>query len=143
MNIKDRQIILHYLRNMVNSEYEPEDMDFFIRKLSKYSLDLFGFCLTEILDHSTKPVADKEKEVFIKNLLNGELCRTGLLTEDDFYEPILLGFETRMPDYKVDITSPDFDKNFTIYIQYKKYMKIMKGLKGIELLIKGKWWTFK
>ena len=99
---------------MVNSEYEPEDMDFFIRKLSKYSLDLFGFCLTEILDHSTKPVADKEKEVFIKNLLNGELCRTGLLTEDDFYKPILLGFETRMPDYKVDITSPDFDKNFTM-----------------------------
>ena len=29
MNIKDRQIILCYLRNMVNSEYEPEDMDFY------------------------------------------------------------------------------------------------------------------
>ena len=36
MNIKDRQIILRYLRNMVNSEYEPEDMDFYKGKWLLY-----------------------------------------------------------------------------------------------------------
>ena len=114
MNIKDRQIILCYLRNMVNSEYEPEDMDFFIRKISQYSSDLFGFCLRDVLNGNDRLISDDDKAVFVTNLLDGKLWRNVLSPEDSLHQHVSKIFDTRKGDYKVDITKPDFDKNFTM-----------------------------
>ena len=114
MNIKDRQIILRYLRNMVNSESEPEDMDYFIKKLSQYSSDLFGFCLRDVLNSSEKLASDDNKAVFVMNLLDGKLWRNVLSSEDNLHQRVSKIFDARKDDYKVDITKPDFDKNFTM-----------------------------
>lgn len=99
---------------MARSEYEPEDMDFFIRKLSKYSLDLFGFYLQDVLNSSEKLASEDNKRDFIMNLLDGKLWRNVLLPEDDLHQRVSKIFNARKDDYKVDITSPDFDKNFTM-----------------------------
>ena len=114
MNVKDRQIILHYLKNMINSEYEPEDMDFFIRKISQYSPDLFGFSLRDILNCGNKSVSDDDKTDFVMNLLDGRLWRNDLLSEEALYNRISKIFNARKADYKIDITKSDFDKNFTM-----------------------------
>ncbi len=114
MNIKDRQIALHYLKNLTNSEYEPEDTDIFFHQLSRHSADLFGFCLRDLLHRGEKPVSSRDKANFIINLLNGKLCRNSLLAEDDMYKRVYDIFNTRKSDYKTDITNPEFDKNFTI-----------------------------
>lgn len=114
MNIKDRQIILRYLRNMANSEYEPEDMDLFIHRVSQYSSDLFGFCLRDVLNGNDKLTSDDDKAVFITNLLDGKLWRNVLSPEDSLRQHVSKIFDARKDDYKVDITAPDFDKNFTM-----------------------------
>ena len=114
MNVKDRQIALHYLKNVTNSEYEPEDTDLFFHQLSRHSMDLFGFCLRDLLNIGEKRVSSHDKSDFIINLLNGKLCRNSLLSEDDMYKRIHNIFDARKSDYNTDITSPDFDKNFTI-----------------------------
>ena len=114
MNVKDRQIALHYLKNVTNSEYEPEDTDLFFHQLSRHSMDLFGFCLRDLLNIGEKRVSSHDKSDFIINLLNGKLCRNSLLSEDDIYKRIHNIFDARKSDYSTDITSPDFDKNFTI-----------------------------
>nr|MBQ0091551.1 ATP-binding protein [Candidatus Enterousia merdequi] len=114
MNIKDRQIILCYLRNIVNSEYEPEDTDFFIHKISKYSSDLFGFCLRDVLNNGDKLAPDDDKIEFVRYLLNGKLWRNSLLSDDNLYQHVSKMVDARKDDYKVDITKPDFDKNFTM-----------------------------
>lgn len=99
---------------MARSEYEPEDTDFFIRRLSKYSLDLFGFYLQDVLNSSEKLASDDNKRDFIMNLLDGKLWRNVLLPEDNLHQRVSKIFNARKDDYKVDITSPDFDKNFTM-----------------------------
>ena len=114
MNIKNRQIILRYLKNIVNSEYEPEDMDCFIRKISQYSSELFGFCLRDVLNSSEKLASDDDKAVFVTNLLDGKLWRNVLSPEDNLYQRVSKIFDARKDDYTVDITKPDFDKNFTM-----------------------------
>ena len=114
MNVKDRQIALHYLKNVTNSEYEPEDMDMFFHQLSRHSVDLFGFCLRDLLNSGELRVHSQDKSDFIINLLNGKLYRNSLLAEDDIYKRVYDIFDARKSDYNADITSPDFDKNFTI-----------------------------
>ena len=114
MNIKDRQIILRYLRNMVNSEYEPEDMDLFIHRVSQYSSDLFGFCLRDVLNGNDRLASDDNKAVFVTNLLDGKLWRNVLSPEDSLHQHVSKIFDARKDDYKVDITKPDFDKNSTM-----------------------------
>ena len=114
MNVKDRQIALHYLKNVTNSEYEPEDLDLFFHQLSRYSVDLFGFCLRDLLNVGEKRVSSHDKSDFVINLLNGKLYRNSLLAEDDAYKKVRDIFDARKSDYNVDITAPDFDKNFTI-----------------------------
>ena len=114
MNVKDRQMILHYLKNMINSEYEPEDMHFFIVKISQYSPDLFGFSLRDILNCGDKSISEDDKTDFVVNLLDGRLWRNDLLSEDALYNRISKIFNARKADYKIDITKSDFDKNFTM-----------------------------
>lgn len=114
MNVKDRQIALYYLKNITNSEYEPEDSDLFFHQLSRHSVELFGFCLSDLLNIGEKRVSSHDKSVFIINLLNGKLYRNSLLSEDDMYKRVYDIFDARKSDYNTDITSPDFDKNFTI-----------------------------
>ena len=99
---------------MVNSESEPEDMDYFIKKLSQYSSDLFGFCLRDVLNSSEKLASDDNKAVFVMNLLDGKLWRNVLSSEDNLHQRVSKIFDARKDDYKVDITKPDFDKNFTM-----------------------------
>lgn len=114
MNVKDRQIALHYLKNVTNSEYEPDDMDLFFHQLSRHSVDLFGFCLRDLLNVGETRVASRDKSEFIINLLNGKLYRNSLLAENTMYKRVLNIFDARKSDYNIDITSSDFDKNFTI-----------------------------
>lgn len=113
MNVKDRQIALHYLKNVLNSEYEPDDMDMFFHQLSRYSNDLFGFCLHDLLNIGEKRVSAHDKSDFIVNLLNGKLCRNALLADNALYERVSNVFESRKADYNVDIAEPNFDNNFT------------------------------
>lgn len=113
MNTKDRQLALHYLKNIINSEFEPSDMDIFFHQLSRYSSDLFGFGLRDLLNNGEKRVSSKDKADFILNILNGKLSRNGLLAEEGLYERISSIYNSRKPDYNVDITCRDFDKNFT------------------------------
>ena len=114
MNVKDRQIALHYLKNIMNSEYEPEDTDMFFHQLSRCSTDLFGFCLRDLLNSCEKRVSSNDKSDFIINLLEGKLYRNSLLAEDNMYKRVHDIFDARRSDYNIDIASPDFDKNFTI-----------------------------
>ncbi len=114
MNIKDRQMALRYLKNIISSEYEPEDMDMFYHQLSRFSTELFGFNLRDLLDHGDKRVSSNDKSDFIVNLVNGKLCRNSLLAEDSTYERVFNIFDARKSDYNVDITNPNFDKNFTL-----------------------------
>ena len=106
--------MLYYLKNAVNSEYEPEDMDMFFHQLSRYSSDLFGFCLRDLLAASESNVPTKDKTEFLLNLLNGKLCRNTILADDDLYERISNIFNAHKSDYNVDITSRDFDKDFAL-----------------------------
>ena len=114
MNTKDRQIALHYLKNITNSEYEPEDTDIFFHQISRCSQDLFGFCLRDLLMGGEKPVSSNDKAEFVFNLLNGKLCRNNLLSEEGMYNRVQDIFNARKSDYNVDITSPEFDKSFSI-----------------------------
>ena len=114
MNTKDRQIALHYLKNITNSEYEPEDTDLFFHQLSRYSSDLFGFCFRDLLNNGEKRVSNNDRAEFIIGLINGKLCRNGMLEENDVYERVSNIFESRKNDYTVNIASPEFDKNFTL-----------------------------
>lgn len=114
MKSKDRQIILYYLKNAVNSEYEPEDMDMFFHQLSRYSSDLFGFCLRDLLVASEVNIPTNDKTDFLLNLLNGKLCRNSILANDDLYERISNIFNSHQSDYNIDITRRDFDKDFTL-----------------------------
>lgn len=114
MNIKERQITLHYLRNAANSEYEPEDVDLFLHQLSRCSADLFGFGLRDLENSTEKRVSVNDKADFVFGLLNGKLCRNNLLAQDDMYERVQTIFNNRKSDYTVDIISADFDKNFTL-----------------------------
>lgn len=114
MNVKDRQIALHYLKNVTNSEYEPDDTDMFFHHLSRHSADLFGFNLRDLINSGEKRVSANEKAEFLINLLNGKLCRNSLLAEDALYERVSNIFDARKSDFDTDITNPDFDKNFTI-----------------------------
>ena len=114
MNIKDRQLAIHYLKNITNSEYEPDDTDMFFHHLSRHSADLFGFNLRDLINSGEKRVSANEKAEFLINLLNGKLCRNSLLAEDALYERVSNIFDARKSDFDTDITNPDFDKNFTI-----------------------------
>ena len=114
MNVKDRQIALHYLKNVTNSEYEPDDIDMFFHHLARNSMDLFGFSMHDLLKGGDKPVSSNEKAEFIINLLNGKLYRNSLLAEDEIYEQVSNIFNTRKIDYDTNINSRDFNKNFTI-----------------------------
>ena len=114
MNVKDRQIALRYLNNITNSEYEPDDVDIFFHQLSRFSVDLFGFCLRDLLLKTEARVSSREKSEFVINLLNGKLHRNAILADDDAYERVENIFNARKSDYTVDISSPDFDKNFTL-----------------------------
>lgn len=114
MNVKDRQIALHYLKNITNSEYEPEDVDIFFHQLSRCSMDLFGFCLRDLLNSGEGRVTSTDKVEFVVNLLNGKLYRNSILAKDELYEQVSGIFDSRKLDYTIDITCPDFDKNFTI-----------------------------
>lgn len=114
MNIKDRQLAIHYLKNITNSEYEPDDIDMFFHHLSRHSADLFGFNLRDLINSGEKRVSANEKAEFLINLLNGKLCRNSLLAEDALYERVSNIFGARKSDFDTDITNPDFDKNFTI-----------------------------
>ncbi len=114
MNIKDRQLAMHYLKNVTSSEYEPDDTDMFFHHLSRHSTDLFGFNLRDLINSGEKRVSANEKAEFLINLLNGKLCRNSLLAEDALYERVSNIFDVRKSDFDTDITNPDFDKNFTI-----------------------------
>lgn len=114
MNVKDRQIALRYLNNVTNSEYEPDDVDIFFHQLSRFSVDLFGFCLRDLLLKTEARVSSREKSEFVINLLNGKLHRNAILADDEAYERVENIFNARKSDYTVDISSPDFDKNFTL-----------------------------
>lgn len=114
MNVKDRQIALRYLNNITNSEYEPDDADIFFHQLSRFSVDLFGFCLRDLLLKTEARVSSREKSEFVINLLNGKLHRNAVLADDEAYERVENIFNARKSDYTVDISSPDFDKNFTL-----------------------------
>lgn len=114
MNVKDRQIALRYLNNITNSEYEPDDVDIFFHQLSRFSVDLFGFCLRDLLLKTEARVSSREKSEFVINLLNGKLHRNAILADDEAYERVENIFNARKSDYTVDISSPDFDKNFTL-----------------------------
>jgi len=114
MNVKDRQLALHYLKNITNSEYEPEDDSVFFYQLAKYSADLFGFSLRDLVNHGEKSVSADDKSNFIINLLNGKLYRNSLLAGDDEFERVSNIFNTRKADYDADINNSNFDKNFTI-----------------------------
>lgn len=114
MNVKDRQIALYYLKNITNSEYEPEDTDVFFNQLSRHSGDLFGFNIRELLNNGDKRVSTNEKSEFIINLLNGKLHKNSLLADDILYDRIFNIFDARKSDYNIDITDSKFDKNFAI-----------------------------
>ncbi|MBP5707808.1 MAG: ATP-binding protein [Alphaproteobacteria bacterium] len=114
MNIKDRQTALYYLRNVVNSEYEPEDPGMFFHQLTRMSAELFGFGLYELLNNDEKRVSQRDRVEFVTNLLNGKLCRNSLLAEDDLYARVSNTFNMRKSDFNTDITDPEFDKNFTL-----------------------------
>ena len=114
MKAKDRQIILYYLKNAMESEYEPEDMDLFFHQLARYSSELFGFNLRELLVSGEERVSPNEKSEFLFNLVSGKLYRNKLLAQDDVYERVSNIFNAHKSDYNVDITRRDFDKDFTI-----------------------------
>lgn len=114
MNVKDRQTALYYLRNIMNSEYEPDDMDMFFHHLARYSTDLFGFCFRSLLSSAEKRVSADDKSDFIMNLLNGKLFRNSLIGTDATFERVLNIFSARKSDYNVDVASREFDKNFSI-----------------------------
>ncbi|MFQ6739275.1 MAG: AAA family ATPase, partial [Alphaproteobacteria bacterium] len=114
MNTKDRQLALHYLKNITNSDYEPDDVDILFHHLVRQSVDLFGFCFRDLLNGGEKLVSTHDKAEFLINLLNGKLCRNSLLAEDLLYARVLTIFDARKADYNTDVTSPEFDNNFTL-----------------------------
>ena len=114
MKSKDRQIILYYLKNAISSEYEPDDMDLFFHQLSRFSSELFGFGLRDLLTSAEGNISTNDKSDFLLNLLNGKLQRNSLLADDGLYERISNVFNSHQSDYNIDITHRDFDKDFTI-----------------------------
>ena len=114
MNLKDRQLAISYLKNAMNSGYEPEDDDEFFHRLASFSVELFGFKFRDLVNSTEKRVSVGDVSDFFVNLVNGKLFRNCLLESDEMYERIASIFESRKADFNVDITSPDFDNNFSI-----------------------------
>ncbi len=114
MNVKDRQTALYYLKNIMNSEYEPDDMDIFFHHLCRYSMDLFGFCIRKLLCSTEKRVSANDKSDFIMNLLDGKLFRNSLFGTDEIYEHVFNIFNARKSDYTADVTDKNFDRKFSI-----------------------------
>lgn len=114
MNVKDRQIALYYLKNVMNSEYDPDDTELFFHQLGRFSSDLFGFSMFGLLNGTNRSASYRDKLEFVVNLLNGKLCRNNLLADDSVYEAIVTVFNVYKTDYNVDITNKNFDKSFSV-----------------------------
>ena len=114
MNKKARQMILYYLKNLINSEYEIIP-SLFIYNLKKYSSYLFGFDLDLLFKSNDNNINNDINREFIFNLINGKLHRNNaLFKEKGLYKRISDAFNSQKSDYNIDITHPDFDKNFTL-----------------------------
>ena len=50
MNIKEKQVIVYYLKNIISNDVFSDDIDIFYHNLGRYSKELFGFDFRDIDD---------------------------------------------------------------------------------------------
>ena len=114
MTFKERQIILYYLKNMFESDFEPEDSDIFFHNVSRYSVDLFGFSFREMMDNMQQRLSSDDKPIFLTNLVSGKIDFNNLISNPEIASKYQEIVSSKQSMYNADITSESFDKNFCV-----------------------------
>ena len=114
MNIKERQITLYYLKNLVAGEAEPNDYDTFFRFVARYSEDLFGFDFRKLIEDAPGHVSTECKSVFLENLLQGRVIVCDMVPNKKTQDTLSKILDAYRSELVVDITQPTFDKNFNV-----------------------------
>ena len=121
MNIREKQILLYYLRNVVDSEVTPEDLDDFLRFIWRNSNDLFGFEMRPLMNKRDLMAFPEKEEALttrqqlniLRGLLRGEFVNETLVKDQEEINRLTEIVKARSI-YNVDITNPEFDKSFQV-----------------------------
>lgn len=114
MNVKERQIMLHYLKNIVQGDIEPNDFDMFFRVVARHSEELFGFDFRKLIDDAPGHVSTECRSMFLENLLQGKIAECEMAPNADLRATLGKIWDAYRSEFVVDITTPEFDKNFHV-----------------------------
>ena len=106
--------MLHYLKNIVAGEAEPNDFDVFFRLVARYSEDLFGFDFRRLIDEAPGHVSNECKSAFLENLIQGKVIACDMVPNNELQNTLAKILDAYRAELFVDITQPTFDKNFSV-----------------------------
>lgn len=112
MDIKERRMVLHYLRNLMSSNFDPDCYDEFFNLVGRHSEELFGFDIRVAVGRMQKVLSDEQKISFLQDLLQGKLAVQEAKLDKDFWKHVCQCFDAHKSDLGVDISQPDFDRSF-------------------------------
>ncbi|MBO7053212.1 MAG: AAA family ATPase [Alphaproteobacteria bacterium] len=114
MNLKDKQVVLYYMKNLIQGDVEPEDIDVFFHHVSRYSADLFGFSFKEITEHMKRSLSSEGKSYFLQNLVTAKIDFNEFIEDEKTVAEYQNHITSRQNIYNVDITTREFDNNFHV-----------------------------
>lgn len=123
MNLREKQIFAYYLKNILSSECMPEDTDSFLSFVWRYSEDIFGIDIRDLLrkkrmafrDGEDSEMSDFDQMRLLRGMVNGEFRNCGLVSSKAEITRISnLIRQNEFCMFEIDITRHDFDKSFTV-----------------------------
>lgn len=112
MNIKEKQVIVYYLKNIISNDVFSDDIDIFYHNLGRYSKELFGFDFRDI-DDIIKSAKFSRSE-FLRNVIFSKADWITYIKDKAMFEEMLTKNQLCKKQYDADITSIDFDKNTSV-----------------------------
>lgn len=113
MNIKEKQAILYYLRNLTTGDFVPDDCDGVFHQVARYSEELFGFDIRATSEHLRNTISEDDKMHFMRDLLQGRIPLHEKAENNEKVTRIRREFDAHRRDLNVDITTSEFDPSFT------------------------------
>ena len=114
MNIKEKQIVLYYIKNALKNGLEPEDMESVCRTAVRQSRDLLGIDIIKVFSGLKTNSEDFEKDAFVAGLITGNIENADLIKNQELnakFQEMLNLTNLNNADVKCDITAPEFDKS--------------------------------
>ncbi|MDE6250453.1 MAG: AAA family ATPase [Alphaproteobacteria bacterium] len=113
MNIKEKQAILYYLRNLTTGDFVPDDYDGLFHIVSHHSEVLLGFDLRAVASRMRRDISTEDKIYLLQNLMRGEIPLRETASNKNDLAKLHKQFAAHKDDLNVDITASDFDHSFT------------------------------